>query len=153
MFLKMSNMKRKFSGYRSHPTYIERVTNFLNHIQSSTDEAKQNQLPEAIEEEQTEVFESTSLNFQKQPQTTLNKAKQTTAYAPQATKAAPVQQQSQPVQPVQQRKITTSDLRNKRSQVMNNTYRPVAPSQGRKVNPTYSVKMAFGSGAYQMDSY
>ena len=144
-------MKRKFTGYRSHPTYIERVTNFLNHIQSSTDEAKQTQPIE--EEQEDEVLESSSLNFQRQPQTTtLAKGKQSqqTTFSPQSSKQA-----AQPVQPqpVQQRKITTSDLRNKRNQVVSNTYRPVAPSQGRKANPTYSVKMAFGSGAYQMDSY
>jgi hypothetical protein len=146
-------MKRKFTGYRSHPTYIERVTNFLNHIQSSTDEAKQTQPIE--EEQEDEVLESSSLNFQRQPQTTsLAKGKQSqqTTLMPQSSSKQPTQP-SQPSQPVQQRKITTSDLRNKRNQVVSNTYRPVAPSQGRKANPTYSVKMAFGSGAYQMDSY
>ncbi len=148
----MSNMKRKFTGYRSHPTYIERVTNFLNHIQSSTDESKQTQ--SIVEEQENEEFESTSLNFQPpQPTTTLLKGKQqqNNTYTSQSSKQ--IQQPVAQQQPVQQRKITTSDLRNKRNQVVSNTYRPVAPSQGRKANPTYSVKMAFGSGAYQMDSY
>jgi hypothetical protein len=145
-------MKRKFTGYRSHPTYIERVTNFLNHIQSSTDESKQTQ--SIVEEQENEEFESTSLNFQPpQPTTTLLKGKQqqNNTYTSQSSKQ--IQQPVAQQQPVQQRKITTSDLRNKRNQVVSNTYRPVAPSQGRKANPTYSVKMAFGSGAYQMDSY
>lgn len=48
-------------------------------------------------------------------------------------------------------RITTADLRNKRSNVANNTYKGYG-GYNKREGPKYSVKMAIGSGGYHMDS-
>jgi hypothetical protein len=50
----------------------------------------------------------------------------------------------------EKRKITTSDLRNKRNQIQNHSYSGYSNDNTKRVS--YSVKMAIGSGGYQADS-
>ncbi len=204
---------RKFTGYKSYPTYLERVSNYMTHIKhkSSAQDEYKSDVYEDAEVEQIH-HDETNYNYpqqyhQSQSQTTyrppsrpssaqqhsrpqMNNQYQNpsnnggTKYRPQMLNPAfqnarpqenynklfkpkdpvsskmhqsqyeneeEVQEVVAPPTPQVPRKITSTDLRNKRQNILNNTYQGYGTSAKRS-GPSYSVKLALSSGAYASDS-
>jgi hypothetical protein len=117
--------KSKFQGYKVRPVYLERVNNYLNGVM-------QNQV--AQEEEKVETHSSTSIS---------------TLPLQQTQQHTPVIQPQQVQQ--EERKVSASDLRNKRSQLQNNSYNYSNRNQFGRSKPSYRVNVSYANGSFQTD--
>jgi hypothetical protein len=118
--------KRSFRGYKVRPTYLERLQNHLNGIKAAQ-KAK-----EDLAAQQSSSTLSQNLDID--------------------VSVPHHQQQAQPseIQQSGARKVTASDLRNKRSNIQNSNYQPRTTTYGR-ARPTYAIRPSYQTGAFQTD--
>lgn len=119
--------KSKFHGYKVRPVYLERVNNYLNGVM-------QNQVSEESVAQQ-EQHTSSSLNISTLP-----------SQQNQQNQHSTVQSQVQ-----EERKVTASDLRNKRAQLQNNSYNFGSRNQMGRSKPSYRVNVSYANGSFQTD--
>ena len=152
--------KKGFTGYRIRPTYLERLNNYLqgvesNHPSSELEEQHTNYEEEYVEE-QEQKYQPHHHHQQQQAQ-----SRQTTNYNQRTSRNQPgVQSVAQPHQPQPQypqenntrRPVSSSDLRNKRNQVVNGSYQyNGGHSRPGRRGVTYGIKPSYSSGAFQTD--
>jgi len=119
--------KRSFRGYKVRATYLERLQNHLNGLEA-TQKAKRE-----FEEDQS----SSTLSPNLQTVENVREIEQSHPQAQQTTAA-------------RGRKVTASDLRNKRTNMQNSTYQPRTSTYGR-ARPTYAIRPSYQTGAFQTD--
>ena len=208
------NSGRKFTGYRSYPVYLERVTNYMTHIKNRNESEDEKKDTDDFDNQQ----ENEEVNYQHQQQSSYQQMNNgRNSNRPSSAQATRQQQQQQTAQMSQQgynkmsargsnqnlnpafnnrdgsrtqggdnynklfkqkdpiankmqqnnygddeevsapptpqgpRKVTSSDLRNKRQNILNHTYQGYS-SGPKKSGPSYSVKLALSSGGYASDS-
>jgi hypothetical protein len=174
--------RRNFGGYRTHPVYMERISNFMLTIQKPEDE--QQQLEEELAEDPY-AYSSNSLNTPqpvKRPgsryvpeddseqRTVSRTASRTVASKPASRVASRTVSRTRQVEEEQYEapptNIRSSDLRNKRTALNNRNYQHPSggnakqqPVQRQNQNnnikrggPNYSVKMALSSSSFMTDS-
>jgi hypothetical protein len=128
-----------FRGYRIHPCYIERVSNFALNLKP-IEPVEQTQPEEAVDPYAQDMSRGGSRGS-------------TTGSRVDASRTSG------------SRKVTSSDLRNKRNQINNGSHQPVQSNTmrragninpgmnaGRRKGPSYSVQMAIENGSYMADS-
>ncbi len=141
--------KKGFTGYRIRPTYLERLNNYLQGVESNH---PQDQTQEHVEEhpefEQEEQKYNTYSNRQSTNYAT-NRYNQQPQQQPHQQPQQQVQSSQQPQQ--QRRPVSSSDLRNKRTNVMNGSYQYGGGSRPARRGATYGIKPSYSSGAFQTD--
>jgi len=124
-----------FKGYRSHPVYMEKVSNYLLDIQTKENESK-----EQLDAENEEEFEDSEQQQPFQPAQQQQPYQQFSPYTqgavyPTMTPANTSKYQTQPPQnapasaqpSTTKRTVKSSDLRAKRNKIVNNTYQTAPP--------------------------
>lgn len=166
-----------FRGYRSHPVYLERVNNFMahvNHVAPNNEQRKEEELSQQFDDHDpyssrrdqrappANSFNSRTASRQEPP-----------SQQPSRSNGFAASRQQQPESRQESRKVTSSDLRQKHNKVSNQQYQGYNnPNQqttytnfrsqqqpshgsfngGRKAAAN-RVSLALGSGAYQADLY
>jgi len=114
--------KSKFSGYKVRPVYLERVNNYLQGIYTNQVESGVVGVADVVEPE---------------------------PYANQPQHNSQPMNQPQVVQ--EERKVTASDLRNKRANLQNHTYNYANKNQFGRSKPSYRVNVSYSNGSFQTD--
>ena len=151
--------KKGFTGYRIRPTYLERLNNYLQGVESNH--------PDHVELEQQEQQNSQHQDYSQAQDNMYDREEKYSTHQNRNTSrnpasnsssnrinqaSVPQSQQYQQQEPPVRRPVSSSDLRNKRTNMMNGTYQSYG-SGGRSARrgATYGIKPSYSSGAFQTD--
>ncbi len=143
----MYNFRKKgFSGYKIRHTYLERVNNYLQGVASNhpTDDNEQKN-----QNDESEMHSSSTLNQYNHYQPQHSRNAPVNPYASYRSGSNITQVDEQQPQ-TQQKKVTSSDLRNKKTAIQNNNYHYSHGPQ-RRGRATYAVRPSYSAGAFQTD--